>query len=196
MYPHFAIPNITFMTSDLSDFVAKDRMYSNQFKKIVASIKKDMPLFKSKVDLALNKTRDFTDQVVDKTMNVTGMLKGVLSMFGGTWLGLFTAVSLPMLGAIIAFSLSCCLCCPRALHDGRIIAVHIRTYYRKKRTPGDEAMDVEKYYYLVGRDDMELVEDAEWDSYTVVHVDDEDETILFTAEPTTRGYRPGLWRMH
>jgi hypothetical protein len=107
-FSRIKIPQINFTIPDnFSLALALSDKYNADLNKMFTNIKKKMPIFKNKVDYALNKTRDMSDAIAFKEANLmTGihqLFKGILGSKLGTILGVIFS---PFGFLMIAFILS------------------------------------------------------------------------------------------
>lgn len=137
-HPPFRMPNIRFVVEDnFTDYVDISNTFSAELSKTLRRQKKDLAVYSVKVDAALNRTRDFSDQIVDREGSITNALKDVFEGFFGGKLGSLLAMMFSPLGiALLAFILSSFDFIPD-------ITTNCYLYFRNKK-----ALHVYKYMLL------------------------------------------------
>lgn len=106
--PAFKIPHITFHVEDnFTEYVHVSDTFSAELKKTLELQKKHLVLYSTKVDAALNITRNFSDQVVDRAGSIEKALQDVFQgLFSSkVWLAIsviFSPLGIMLIASILA----------------------------------------------------------------------------------------------
>ena len=112
-YKPFEQRNITFATTANAwdNAVQKSRQYMTDYNKLISTLEAGQTPYETKFAAALNRTKDFSDQVVDKTGSISKAFYDVVDgVFGHSSMAvlsvLFTPIGLNLLSVVLlAFSL-------------------------------------------------------------------------------------------
>lgn len=120
-FPAFEVPEIKFTVPDhLDNYIEISRKYASDFAKGAELIKKNLTIFKEKVDEALVEARNFTDQEVDRAGSVLAAIKELFDgLFGGEVWRLISAIFSPIVISGVAFILALIMFIPEFTHDVR-----------------------------------------------------------------------------
>ena len=131
-YPAFEIPQVHFsnVSAEVEGYIEKNEHLEIDYKKSINQWKKNESAFAEKIDEALNKTTDFSDQVVDRAGNAWEAIKSFFSsLLGGQAWKIISYIFSPMGISLIALILSALLCCPVFAKD----VVHFATFVNRHR---------------------------------------------------------------
>ena len=113
-WPPFEHPNISFSReNNWNDYVELSEKYKANYTMTIERGKKEQAIFVDAADAALQRTRNFGDQVVDREGNVAKAIKDLIyGVFGDDVLNVITFVFGPMGLACMAFLLSLAVLVP------------------------------------------------------------------------------------
>ena len=108
MYPHFNVPNIKFTVDpSLTEFVDASNKFDTQYNRIIEAQKNETHLFDDRAQAALRRVRNFTDQTVDRSGDVSKALSDVIEgVFGSNIGAVIAAIFCPIGMSCIAFMIS------------------------------------------------------------------------------------------
>lgn len=104
-HPPFDLPDIRFSVEDnFTEYVDISDKYSAQLSATLDRQSKDLQSYSNNIDAALNRTRDFSDQVVDRAGSIENALRGFLDkLFGGKIGVALTVIFSPLTVVLLAF---------------------------------------------------------------------------------------------
>jgi hypothetical protein len=116
LFPPFRVPSINFTrpSSEFYTFVEISHRYESNYTHIIEAIKNNTPMFRDKVEAALSKARNFSDQVLYRAPDIAAAFYQMFTIFGD--LGQFvTWLSSPVILAIIGFVMISFVFLPRCV---------------------------------------------------------------------------------
>lgn len=107
-WPNFTLPNITYEIPDqLGYYLQLSHKERQSAKKVTDAVKKEVALFQTREEAYLNKTRDFSDQVVNRAGSVSAAVDELFKGLLGTDVSsAITTIVSPLGFATIAFVIS------------------------------------------------------------------------------------------
>jgi hypothetical protein len=116
LFPPFRVPSINFTrpSSEFYAFMEMSDRYESNYTHIIEVIKNNTPMFRDKVEAALSKARNFSDQVLYRAPDIAAAFYQMFTIFGN--LGQFvTWLSSPVILAIIGFAIINFIFLPRCV---------------------------------------------------------------------------------
>ncbi|AAS00944.1 ORF54 [Ostreid herpesvirus 1] len=147
LYPPIKMEKLEFKTYDnVEAYAEKSRKYGQDFIKGAELMKKNLTIYKDKVDEGLKKARDFSDQVVDREGSIINAISGLFTdIFGGEVWAVIAAIFSPVFLTAFALIISLINFIPAVRYD-------YKQYKKEKREKRYE----EQRLALLGEADDEM----------------------------------------